>query len=63
MVGVWAGLWEVKITYFPIFGGDLVMSVLKLVLKGFENASKMQFSSLTLGVWGPRAPLGGRGIE
>ena len=53
--------WASKNLDFPIFGGDLATSILKLVLKGFENASNMQLSSLTLGVWGPRAPLGGRG--
>ena len=62
--GFWMVLgrfWESKHLDFRIFGGDLAMSILKLVLKGFENASNMQLSSLTLGVWGPRAPLGGRG--
>ena len=42
--------WEAQNLDFRILFGDLAISISKLVLKGFEIASKMQLSSLTLGV-------------
>ena len=42
--------WEAKNLDFPILFDDLAISISKLVLKGFEIASKMQLWTLTLGV-------------